>query len=545
MMATRPPWDYLIVTASNHAQAEAYRRQLLVRRQIGLLADFGEVLVLGDPREKRVGSGGSTLYCLLEVLNRELPRSPHVTDWLAIEETLRRLRILILHAGGDSRRLPAYGPCGKIFVPVPVTREVGAGGTVFEHLLHTFVPFPATPSGSGQVVVAAGDALLRFDPTTIQLAERGLTALGCYASPEECSKHGVFCAHGSGPVWSFLQKPSPAQQASLGAINPSGDTILDIGVMSFDAETAAALLRVFEIAADANGRLAWSPIMEEMIFTRGLDLYREICCALGTEATAEHLVASAGSSGSTWDEGVLRRLYEKLRPIALAVHVVKQCGFLHFGTTRQLIESGLELLRQTGDSVPPDGLLMVNNTISPGGTFAGYHSWVEGCRLSASLSPAGQNVVLGVDVDEPLALPQGACLDVLAGHDRRGRPVWFVRCYGVNDTFKDSVAKGATLCGRPLMDFLAAVGIKSQDVWDGNVTEKDRSLWNARVFPAVAERADYRQWLWTFDSATPSEDQKHAFSDADRYSVAEMAFLADQEAFYERRSFAKPQAACH
>jgi fucokinase len=536
MMATRQSWDYLIVTASNEAQAEAYRRQLNLRRKAGRLAEFGEVLVVGDPQQKRVGSGGSTVYCLLEVLNRELPRSGGASDGSAIEQILGTLRILILHAGGDSRRLPAYGPCGKIFVPVPNTTETGAGATVFEHLLRTFVPFPAGRPGKGQVVVAAGDALLRFDPGSIQLAERGLTALGCYATPEECSKHGVFYAHGSGAVRLFLQKPPPDQQTAWGAVDPQGRAILDIGVMSFDAEVAATLLRACEATADANGRLNWSPAMEAIIFARGLDLYREICCALGRDATAEHLLTSARLSGSTWDEARLRSLFEKLRPIAFDVQVVSQCSFLHFGTTRQLITSGLELLGETGTPLPPDGLLDVNNVILANGALGGRNSWVEACRLSAPLNLAGQNIVVGVDVEQPLFLPQGACLDLLCGRDRHSRPVWFVRCYGVQDTFKDSLAKGATLCGRPLLEFLAAAGADPHDVWDPALAEKERSLWNARVFPSVPQATDYRQWLWMFDPAPPTEAQKRAWLGADRYSVAEMALLADQEAFHARRS---------
>ncbi len=98
-------WDYLVLTASNDHQAHAYETQLRRRRELGLLPQVREALVIPDPDGKRVGSGGSTLHCLQTILKRE--------------QRLEGLRILIVHAGGDSRRLPAYSPCGKIFVPVP------------------------------------------------------------------------------------------------------------------------------------------------------------------------------------------------------------------------------------------------------------------------------------------------------------------------------------------------------------------------------------------------------------------------------------------
>src|SRR4051812_18904266 len=118
------PWDYLIVTASNDAQAQAYESQLELRRQLGFFSNVAHVLVVPDPEGRRVGSGGSTLCCLIEVVNRELSGR---AKGLPICEILKTLRILIIHAGGDSRRLPAYGPCGKIFIPIPGENDAAFG----------------------------------------------------------------------------------------------------------------------------------------------------------------------------------------------------------------------------------------------------------------------------------------------------------------------------------------------------------------------------------------------------------------------------------
>ena len=63
-------WDYLIITAGNEAQAAAYRSLIAERRALGLIPDVNEVLVVPDTKGKRIGSGGSTILCLLEVLNR-------------------------------------------------------------------------------------------------------------------------------------------------------------------------------------------------------------------------------------------------------------------------------------------------------------------------------------------------------------------------------------------------------------------------------------------------------------------------------------------
>ena len=52
-------WDYLIVTASNEAQARAYESQLKVRQDMGLLSSVLNVMVVPDPGGKRTGRGRS------------------------------------------------------------------------------------------------------------------------------------------------------------------------------------------------------------------------------------------------------------------------------------------------------------------------------------------------------------------------------------------------------------------------------------------------------------------------------------------------------
>jgi fucokinase len=441
-----------------------------------------------DPGGRRVGSGGSTLRCLETLAERGAD--------------LQRLRVLIIHAGGDSKRLPAYGPCGKIFVPVPGECSSAAGVTLFDRLAGSFLALPPGRDGQGQVVVTSGDALLLFDHSAVRFAGSGMTALGCYAAPAEAARHGVFSLAGDGTVRLYLQKPPVAEQASTGAIGPSGQTVLDAGVMSFDAATAAALLEVF------GG-------LEEEIMARELDLYREICCAMGSETTLEHYLRNARASGSRWPEARLAKFYPILREIPFHAQVLSECGFLHFGATRELVPSGVALIRHDRGVVPAGECLTLNNEFEAGGTITGADSWVEGCRVRAPLALAGRNVVVGVDVDAPLALPEGACLDMVRGVDK-----WFVRCYGVDDAFKD-----ARFHGRLLAGWLAAVGVE----------KIAPALWDAPVFPAVKNHADYRRWLWMFDvdSATPAE--KQAFLTAERFSAAQLALLADQDAFHLRR----------
>ncbi len=514
-----PAWDYLIVTASNDRQASAYSTQLQLRRDAGQLAAVRETMVVADLDGKRIGSGASTLDCLLRVVNRERAsgESP--------EATLRRLRILIIHAGGDSRRLPAYGPAGKIFVPLPGDATGPVTHTLFDLLAPAFMELPSGAPGAGQTIVASGDALNEFDASAIRLDAPGMTILGCPAPTEEASRHGVFCVSSNGAIRLYLQKPSPAVQRQFGAIDERGQATLDIGVMSLDGNAGAALLEAFGVV-DRDGVLAWSDAMRDVILTQGIDLYREVCCAVGSEATLGHYIASARASGSTWSDDLFAAAFGPMSRIPAPVQGVPSCRFLHFGSTRQLIASGHALV-----GADPS-VLSVNNQLSNGGALTGANAWVEGCRIAAPLTLAGENVVIGVDINQALALPEQACLETLAGASRSGDPVWFVRCYGIRDTFKDSATKGGTFCGVPILEWLSTLGAAPEHVWDST----DRSLWNARVFPAETEPTSHRDWLWMYRPASATASQKSAWLTADRYSAAEIALLADQDAFHQRRA---------
>ena len=61
-----------------------------------------------DPIGSKLGSGGGTTWAVNQARN---------SGFIAEGE-----RCIILHAGGQSRRLPSYAPSGKILTPIPVFR---------------------------------------------------------------------------------------------------------------------------------------------------------------------------------------------------------------------------------------------------------------------------------------------------------------------------------------------------------------------------------------------------------------------------------------
>ncbi|MFI5093511.1 MAG: L-fucokinase [Candidatus Acidiferrales bacterium] len=526
-------WDYLIVTAANDLQAKAYDTQIQQRQEGGQIPRVRNCLVIPDMDGKRIGSGGSTLHSLACVLRRERPGAGPASFEEA-EAILRGLRILIVHAGGDSRRLPAYSHCGKMFVPIPAKGQPSVAPTLFDRLIPAFLMLPEAPRG--QVVVASGDALILFDASTVDFAHPGITALGSFAASKEAAHHGVFCAAKDGSVRRYLQKPSPDTQLAAGAVNPQGESVLDLGVMSLDAGAAIQLLRAFFTKGSpehGEPALDWKTSVRAALHSNGIDLYREICCALGTETTLDQYVANVRASGSTLDRQLLAEWFALLRGIPFNLDMLPRCKFLHFGTTRELITSGLALL--AGDSCDPaPGSLILNSDIHS--EVPADHAWIEGCSVRGTLTLEGFNAIVGVDVVESLSLPKGVCVDISAGISRKGENVEFLRYYGIDDTFKLSAQDGGTFCGQPLQNWLDTMGAVASDIWPPDVPARERTLWNARVFPALQEHQDFRDWLWLLNIESATPEQKKRFLAADRYSSSEIAIRVDQTEFQLRRS---------
>ena len=79
-------------------------------------ADKKEWFCTSDPVDHKLGSGGGTTWLLEKCQWDENGNNDDFDAWTGKEKRI------LLHAGGESRRLPAYAPSGKILTPIPVFR---------------------------------------------------------------------------------------------------------------------------------------------------------------------------------------------------------------------------------------------------------------------------------------------------------------------------------------------------------------------------------------------------------------------------------------
>jgi len=112
-----------------------------------------------DPVGSKLGSGGGTTW-LLEACRENEDNTTESTEWLAREKRI------LLHAGGQSRRLPGYAPSGKILTPIPVFRwERGQrlGQKLLDLQLPLYERIMNLAPDSMHTLIASGDVYIRSE----------------------------------------------------------------------------------------------------------------------------------------------------------------------------------------------------------------------------------------------------------------------------------------------------------------------------------------------------------------------------------------------
>ena len=183
-----PTWDYIILTASNDFQAKGYDQQ--IQERIDFLPKRTKFITVPDEGNQRVGSGGATLSVIKKV--KEL------------EGKFDGLRILVIHSGGDSKRIPQYSALGKLFSPVPRVLPDGRASTLFDEIIISMSSV-ATRIQEGMVLLS-GDVLLLFNPLKIDFSLSDVGCLTFKIPPEIGKNHGVFLSGKNGYVIKCLQK---------------------------------------------------------------------------------------------------------------------------------------------------------------------------------------------------------------------------------------------------------------------------------------------------------------------------------------------------
>ncbi|MGN0384913.1 MAG: L-fucokinase [Lachnospiraceae bacterium] len=466
---TRPGfacWDYVILTASNEQQAMGFRAQLKERENAGFLPPKTHFAVIPDPHGKRVGSGGATLGVI-----RYIAKQTGNHDF-------KGLRILVIHSGGDSKRVPQYSALGKLFSPVPHELPNGRSSTLFDE----FMIVMASVAGRIRegMLLLSGDVLLLFNPLLVDYSGNGATAISFKESVETGKNHGVFLRGDDGNVKRFLHKQSVDNLRKQGAVNEQNCVDIDTGSVIFSPQMLSGLYSLISengVVTDAS----FERYVNEKV---RLSLYGDFLYPLSTDATLEDFYKE-NPEGEMCEEllDARKAVWEVLHSFRLKLLRLAPAKFIHFGTSReilQLMSSGVEEYEGLGWS------RHVNSSFS--GNTAGYNSVLslrakcgENCYFENSYvhhgSVIGDNVILSyVDVNGKL-IPDNVVLHGLKQKDGR----FVARIYGIMDNPKGDV-KGDFL-GSSLNAFMEKYSLSAETLWEGDV---DHTIWNANLYPSCS-----------------------------------------------------------
>lgn len=418
-------------------------------------ADVAEWYCTSDPVGERLGSGGGTAWLLDSCRREEQPDQP-MGGWLAQEKRI------LLHAAGQSRRLPAYAALGKVLTPIPVFRWA-RGQQLSQNLLSLQLPLyekiMAKAPDNLHTLVASGDVYIRTSQPLAEIPRADVVCYGLWADPSLAVNHGVFLSRRDAPdqLDFMLQKPSLEE---LSDCMTSHFFLLDIGIWLLSDKAVEVLMK-------KCGGMSGEPIGE-------YDLYGQFGLSLGTHPRIEDLDFAG---------------------LTVAVMPLNGGEFYHFGTSKELISSTLAIQNLVNDQrlimhrkVKPHPAMFVQNaSVYCALTAENSTLWIENSYIAASWRLHDKHLITGVPENQwALTVPSGVCIDVVPVDEA----AWVARPYGFADLFKGGIFDDTTLyLGQPVRTWAEVRGVRLPDCPD---------IQYAALFPicdTIEELGEVMRWM--------------------------------------------------
>ena len=512
-------WDYIVLTASNDEQANAFQSQITYRQNKNVLPCKTKYLVLPDPDGKRVGSGGATLQVLRKLAEQE-----------DIAGDFHNKRILVIHSGGDSKRVPQYSVCGKLFSPVPRELPDGRASTLFDEFL---IGMAGVPSRFREgMLVLSGDVLLLFNPLQIDAQFHGAAAISMKSPVDVGKDHGVFLNNGKDYVKKFLHKQSIETLEKLGAVNTHGNVDLDTGAVLFDVNLMNALLSLVQ----TDGKIDAEKYARFVNEKSRISLYGDFLYPLAEDSTLEQYYKEQ-PEGTFCEEltECRTRIWEALHSFRMKLICLSPAEFIHFGTTRELLAL---LTDEIADYEYLDWKPMVftnyksekkiqtavHNALIEGTVQLADKCYVENSWLRGNTVLEKDCVISQLelkDVTVPSMVLHGVALKRENGEKR-----YIVRGYGIKDNPKKTLEERGSFLDGDLQSFINLNNLKTEDIWES----EDHSLWKAKLYPVTDSQEKAVSWsllLHRMSSEKADEVKVSEWKSLKRYSLEESFQIAD------------------
>ena len=467
--------------------------------------DPGEWHCDSDPAEKKVGSGGGTASILASAFRADKTRGSFA-EWISVRKRM------VIHSGGESRRLPAYAPYGKSLLPVPVFRWskgqhldqklLDFQSAFYERILKNAPDSYCTLVGTGDVMIIASD---RFN----KLPDADVLLFGIWVDDATASGHGVFFSRRSEPEQLAFVKQKPSQDELR---EYSGDYfyLMDSGIVLMNQRSVMKLME----------KTGWDE--KAGSFTGGLpgfyDLYGEMLTSFGPEA--DHPDPS------------LKGFDVRLIPL-------HEAEFYHFGSNSDLIGSTLRLqnritdqrLRFTGETDHHPSIFQQNSEVKQNFGEENHCIWIENSYIPATWGLKHHHILTGIPENHwKLDLAEDICLDAVpvAGG------AYCLRPYGFFDRFRETLSGAAAWMNQPIGRWFESRSISLERA---GIRRTD-PVYEMPLFPIV-EKEDIPRML---EFMLGGKDRASKWINARRLSAKEISGEADPQALYGQRETLKAAA---
>ena len=348
-----------------------------------------------DPIGHRLGSGGGTSWLLMEAMKGD--EAETFDEWLAKEK-----RILV-HAGGQSKRLPSYAVSGKVLMPLPVFRWE-RGQKLSQNLLSVQLPLyekmmQMAPDNIHTMIVS-GDVLIRATQPLQAIPEADVVCYGLWLDASVAKNHGVFVSDRRSPsvLKQMLQKPSVK---TLSELQKDHFYLTDIGVWMLSDKAVRLLMERSIVGNPIETRETRISCHYSPSDFKEYDLYSEFGCALGTDPSIPD---------------------SELSELSVAIVPLSGGEFYHFGTSQEMISSTLRLQNLVNDQreimhldrKPHPSIFVQNAVTKIPFTEENTNIWVENSYIGEKWHLTHDHVITGVpENDWEISLEPGECIDVV------------------------------------------------------------------------------------------------------------------------------------
>ena len=401
-------FDICVITASNRTQADGFKALLAKRLDHGLYPREVDFRVYPDPPGGRIGSGGSTMWALLCLL----------ADYKTSDarEFFESHNVLIIHAGGESRRLPCYAPEGKLFAPLPVSTSSILPPVTLDMQLSLFFKFPWS---KGETLITSGDVILDFDTDVLPEDRGDVCGFANADSFAEGAKHGVYRFDSrQETVVDFYQKEDEAFLAEEARLEGTGQCALDIGIVSLSPAALASLLALSDCALEIGGTVSARLSKGDFYFDIYLELITACLPALSARDYSRRL-----HGRSKLAQRDLAIFFNALHPFTLKGILTHSSTFLHFGSLEEFPKACLEIqdkgiepfyaqkYAELQQQCSPE-LILYNSSDFSVPVRESTSVFAENIQECSLLNAEGNNIFVGLQSwNSSLTIPDGICIE--------------------------------------------------------------------------------------------------------------------------------------